>query len=150
MAEHMKSRKPSFSSRNTPPRPAPIKVARDSIDSAQDALTKAKVASEEASKGVVESYAAGAADASHLGLHLIEIARANTNAAFDFGRQLMTAKSLSEMFKLSAAHTKRQLERFAEESQQVSAMMQQAFAKSFSPLQASAAKIADLSSPALR
>jgi hypothetical protein len=81
---------------------------------------------------------------------LIEIARANTNTAFDLGCQLMTAKSLSEMFELSAAHAKRQIERFAEESQQMSAMMQQALAESFSPLQTSAAKIAELSTQSPR
>ena len=145
MAGQMKSQTPSFRSSKTPAKVAPGEAARGRTDSAQNALAKIKVASEEASKGVAEYYVAGAGGASHLGLHLIEIARANTNAVFDLGRQLMMAKSLSEMFELSAAHTKRQLERFAEESQQVSALMQQAFAKSFSPLQASAAQIAELS-----
>jgi hypothetical protein len=145
MAQHMKSRKSSFRSSNKPPKLAPVEVTRHSIDSAQDALAKTRVAGEEASKGVVEAYAAGAGGASHLGLHLIEIARANTNAAFDLGRQLMTAKTLSEMFELSAVHTRRQLERFAEESRQVPAMVQQALAKFFSPLQASVAKVGALS-----
>jgi hypothetical protein len=133
MAKHNKkyNKRPQkflFRPRSTLPKAAPVKVARDNINSAQDALAK----TEEASKAVVESYAAGVGGASHFGLHLIDIARANASAAFDLGRQLMTAKSLSEIFELSAAHTKRQLDRFAEENQQVSEIMQQALAKSFS------------------
>jgi hypothetical protein len=71
MAKHIKSQKSSFSSSDTPSKAAPVKIARHNFDSAQDVLTKTKVASEEASKGAVESYSAGTNGASHLGLHLV-------------------------------------------------------------------------------
>ena len=55
--------------------------------------------------------------ASDYGLKVIEAARANTNAAFDFATQLMTVKSLSEVVELSTAHTRKQFETLTAQTQ---------------------------------
>ena len=64
------------------------------------------------------------ADASDYGLKVIEAARVNTNAAFDFAGELITAKTLSEVIELSSAHARKQFEAFTEQSKELSALVQ--------------------------
>src|SRR5262249_61232921 len=90
--------------------PAFHKNAEKSVSQAKQTYEKMKPAAEEATDVLEDTYAAATKGASDYGLKVIEAARANTNAAFDFASQLMTVKSLSEMVELSTAHTRKQFE----------------------------------------
>src|SRR6476619_920953 len=80
-------------------------LAEKSVSQAKETYEKLKSAADEATDVLEDTYATATKGASDYGLKMIEAARANTNAAFDFATQLMTVKSLSEMVELSTAHT---------------------------------------------
>src|SRR6516162_6688781 len=88
-----------------------------------------------------DTYAATATRASDYGLKVIEAARANTNAAFDFASQLMTVKSLSEMVELSTAHTRKQFEALATQSKELAAIAQKVATDSAEPVKESFGKV---------
>jgi phasin len=87
---------------------------------AEKSVSQAK----EATDVLEDTYAAATKGASDYGLKVIEAARANTNAAFDFASQLMTVKSLSEMVELSTAHTRKQFEALTAQSKELAAIAQ--------------------------
>src|ERR1700719_583793 len=91
-------------------------IAEKSVSQAKETYEKMKSAAEEATDVLEDTYAAASKGASDYGLKVIEAARANTNAAFDFATQLMTVKSLSEMVELSTAHTRKKFEALATQS----------------------------------
>ena len=71
-----------------------------------------------------DTYAAATKGASDYGLKVIESARENTNAAFDFASQLMTVKSLAEVVELSTAHSRKQFEALTAQSKELAAIAQ--------------------------
>ena len=85
-------------------------LAEKSVSQAKETYEKMKSAAEEATDVLEDTYATATKGAADYGLKMIEAARENTNAAFDFATQLMTVKSLSEMVELSTAHTRKQFE----------------------------------------
>src|ERR1700756_3803921 len=98
--------------------------AERGVAQAKDTYEKMKSAAEEATDVLEDTYAAATKGASDYGLKVIEVARANTNAAFDFAGQLMTVKSLSEMVELSTAHTRKQFEVLTAQSKELAAIAQ--------------------------
>src|ERR1700716_2909398 len=85
---------------------------------AKDTVEKSTVAADEALKVVEQTYTMATKGAADLNLRLIEIARANTIAAFDFAQQLIGVKSPSEFLELSAAHSRKQFEMLTEQFRQ--------------------------------
>ena len=55
-------------------------------------------------------YSTASKGSTEYGLKVIEIARTNTNAAFDFVEELFGVKSPSELVELSTAHARTQFE----------------------------------------
>ena len=84
--------------------------AEKGVSQAKDNWEKMKAATEEATDLLEDSYATAAKGASDYGLKLIEVARANTNAAFDFASEFMAVKSFSEVVELSTAHARKQFD----------------------------------------
>jgi hypothetical protein len=72
---------------------------------------------------------------------LLEIAQENMNAAFDFARQLTRIKSPSEFFELSAAHARKQFEKYTEQTQRLTSFAQKATSDAAQPLQSGVAKV---------
>src|SRR5437667_12608157 len=99
-------------------------IAEKSVSQAKETYEKMKSAAEEATDVLEDTYAAATRGASDYGLRLIEAARANTNAAFDFANQLMTVKSLSEMVEISTAHTRKQFEALTAQAKERGAIAQ--------------------------
>ena len=71
--------------------------AERGVAQAKDTYEKMKAAAEEATDVLETTYSTATKGASDYGLKVIEAARTNTNAAFDFAGELMAAKTLSEM-----------------------------------------------------
>ena len=63
---------------------------------------------------------------SDYGLKLIEVARENTNSAFDFASQLITVKSISEAVELSTAHSRKQYESVSAQTKELASIAQKA------------------------
>ena len=79
--------------------------AERGVAQAKDTYEKMKAAAEEATDVLETTYRTASKGASDYGLKMIEATRVNTNAAFDFAGELITAKTLSEVLELTA-HTR--------------------------------------------
>jgi phasin len=110
--------------------------AEKGVSQAKDNWEKMKAATEEATDLLEDSYTSAAKGASDYGLKLIEAARANTNAAFDFASELMTVKSFSEVVELSTAHARKQFDALSAQSKELTALAQKVAAESSEPLKA--------------
>src|SRR5947207_5781881 len=76
-------------------------AAEKSVAQAKETYEKMKAAAEEATDVLEDTYATAAKGATDYNLKVIESARTNANAMFDYARELMGAKSLSELVELS-------------------------------------------------
>lgn len=108
--------------------------AEKGISQAKDNYDKMKAAAEEATDVLEETYATATKGATDYGLKLIETARVNTNAAFDFFGELMAVKSPSEMIELTTAHARKQFEAMTEQSKELTALAQKVATDSSEPL----------------
>jgi phasin len=110
--------------------------AEKGVSQAKDNWEKMKAATEEATDLLEDSYTTAAKGASDYGLKLIEVARVNTNAAFDFASELMTAKSFSEMVELSTAHARKQFDALSAQTKELTSLAQKVATESTEPLKA--------------
>jgi phasin len=102
----------------------------------RNAYENTKVAAAETHRAFEQTYSAVAQGVAEFNQQWIEMIRANTNAAFDFSRQLVGVKSPSAFLELSAAHARKQFETFAEQSQQLAGLAQKVTTEAVQPLQA--------------
>ena len=79
----------------------------------------------------------GAAD---YGQKLIEATRVNTNAAFDFYTELMSAKSYSDLIELSTAHARKQFETVTAQTKDLAALAQKMATDAAEPIKDSVTK----------
>jgi phasin len=96
------------------------------VASARDTCAKAKVASEEAADLLKNTYATVAKATTDYNLKLIEIARTNTRAAFDYAHELMGVKSPSECIELSTAHARKQSDIVSAQTEELCALSKSA------------------------
>ena len=108
--------------------------AEKSVTQAKDNWEKMKAATEEATDMIETSYSTASKGASDYGLALIDAARANANAAFDFYGQIVTAKSLSEVIELSTSHARKQFETMTAQSKDLAALAQKVAADTVEPI----------------
>jgi phasin len=108
--------------------------AERGVAQCKDTYEKMKAAAEEATDVLETTYSTASKGASDYGLKVIEATRINTNAAFDFAGELMTAKSLSEVFELSSAHARKQFETLTQQSKEFGALAQKVAAETAEPI----------------
>jgi hypothetical protein len=77
---------------------------------ARENYEKMKAASGEIADILRETHSTNAKGAADYGAKVIEISGVNTNSAFDFLTNLMDTKSLSEVMKLSATQSRKNVE----------------------------------------
>src|SRR6195256_6332949 len=116
-------------------------IAEKSVSQAKETYEKMKSAAEEATDMLEDTYATATKGASDYGLKVIEAARANTNAAFDFATQIMTVKSLSEMVELSTARTRKQFETFTGQAKELATIAQKVATETAEPVKESFGKV---------
>ena len=109
-------------------------MAERGVAQAKDTYEKMKAVAEEATDVLETTYSTATRGASDYGLKVIEAARTNTNAAFDFAGELITAKTYSEVVELSSAHVRKQFETFAHQSKELSALAQKVAAETAEPI----------------
>jgi phasin len=115
-------------------------LAEKSVSQAKETYEKMKSAAEEATDVLEDTYATASKGVSDYGLKVIEAARENTNAAFDYATQLMTVKSLSEVVELSTAHTRKQFEAMTAQSKELVAIAQKVATDTAEPMKESFGK----------
>src|SRR5712691_4662314 len=109
-------------------------LAERSLSQAKDNYEKMKSAAEEATGLLEETYATASKGAADYGLKLIEVARTNSNAAFDFAGELFGAKSAAEIIELSTAHARKQFEAFATQSRELATLAQKVATEAVEPI----------------
>ena len=111
--------------------------AEKSVSQAKDNWEKMKAATEEASGLIEGSYATATKGATDYGLKMIEAARANTNAAFDYAGQMMSVKSLAEAVELSTAHLRKQFDTMSTQTKELSSLAQKVATDTCEPIKES-------------
>lgn len=100
-------------------------IAEKGVEHTRDAYAKVKVASEEAADLLESTYEAAAKRATDYNRKLIEIARTNTRAAFDYVHELLGVKSPSEFIELSTAQMRKQFEIVSAQNKELCALAQE-------------------------
>jgi phasin len=108
--------------------------AERGVAQAKDTYEKMKAAAEEATDVLETTYSTATKGASDYGLKVIEVARTNTNAAFDFAGEIMAAKTLSEVVELMSAHARKQFEALTEQSKELASLAQKVATESSEPI----------------
>ena len=99
-------------------------LAEKSVTQSKEAYDKMKAAAEDATgalEGLFSMAAKGTADYHR---KVIEVARANANATFDYARDLLDAKSISDVAELSSAHARKQFEALSQQTKDLATLAQ--------------------------
>ncbi len=100
----------------------------------KDSYAKAKVASEEAADLLENTYATVAKGATEYNRKLIEFARINTRAAFDYAQGLLGVKSPSEFIELSTAHMRKQFDTVSTQNKELCTLAQDTATEAAEPI----------------
>jgi phasin len=128
--------KPYFSMSNFPVE-FPIglrEFAEKSVASTKEAYDKMKAVAEDATgalEGTLSVAAKGTADYNR---KVIEVARANANAAFDYARDLLDAKSMSDVAELSTTHAHKQFEALSQQTKDLTALARKLAVETAEPI----------------
>ena len=117
-------------------------IAEKSLSHAKDSYEKMKSAAEEATGVLEDTYATASKGAADYSRKVIEMARENANATFDFAAQLLGAKSLSEVVELSTAHARKQFEALSEQGKELAALAQKVATEAAEPIKEGMSKAA--------
>jgi phasin len=111
-------------------------TAEKGVAQVKDTYEKAKVATGQATDILKDTYATAAKGATEYNLKIIEIARTNTNAAFEHAQQLLGVKSPSEFVDLSTAHARKQFDTMIAQTKELTELTQKVTTKITEPLKA--------------
>jgi phasin len=115
-------------------------MAEKGVAQAKDNYEKMKAAAEEATEMLEETYATASKGSADCAIMMIEAARANTNAAFDFLSKLMSAKSLSDVVEVTSTHTRKQFDALTSQSKEFTALAQKVATETTEPMKAGVSK----------
>jgi len=131
---------PKFDLPNTEMPEAFREMAEKGAAHARDTYAKAKAASEEAADLLENTYATVAKGVTDYNLKLIEIARTNTRAAFDYAHELLGVKSPSEFIELSTAQIRKQFDIVSAQNKELCALAQEVATKAAEPIKTGVSK----------
>jgi phasin len=107
---------------------------------AKASYDKMSAATAEASSVIQNAGATAAQGFKDGNAKVIEFARANSNAAFDYANQLLAVKSPSEFIQVSTEQARKQFEVLSEQTKELTALSQKVMLETAEPLKAGAAK----------
>lgn len=111
-------------------------LAEKGVSQAKQNYERLRTASEEASDLIETSYNTAIRGVSEYGLKMIEAFRANANAQFDYARDLLGAKSVSDVVELSSAHARKQFETVSAQSKELATLAQKISTEATEPMKA--------------
>ncbi|BAT57875.1 phasin protein [Variibacter gotjawalensis] len=114
--------------------------AEKGIAQAKQGYERVKAAAEEASELVETTYATAAKGASTYNLKVIEVARTNVNAHFDFISALLSVKSPTEVAEITQAHAKKALETYVSQGKELADIAKKVSADTVEPIKAASSK----------
>jgi len=101
---------------------------------ANETLAKGKAASEQSAQVVQQSYAVMVENIRAFNVKMIDVARANTDAAFDLALQITTAKTPSDIVEIWPEHARKQFEMLSEQTKELTAFGQKMAGESAAPI----------------
>ena len=116
-------------------------IAEKSIAQAKTGYEKMKSAAEETTTVLEDTYAKASKGTTEYNLKLIEAARTNANAAFDFASELCGAKSLSDVVEMSTAHVRKQFEAVTAQTKELTALAQKVATEAAEPIKEGVGKV---------
>ena len=115
-------------------------LAEKGVAQTKDAYEKMKAAAEESTAMLETCYATASKGSTEYGAKVIEIARTNTNAYFDYVESLFGVKSPSDLVEISTAHARAQFEALTAQSKELATLAQKVATETAEPIKATAAK----------
>jgi phasin len=114
--------------------------AEKSVSQAKEHYEKMKSVAEEATDLLEGTYTTATKGAADYGLKMIEAARTNTNASFDFASELFAVKTFSEFVELSTGHARKQFEALTAQGKELAALAQKVATDTAEPVKESVTK----------
>lgn len=115
-------------------------LAEKSVEQAKDSYARLRTAAEQATDMVEDTYLTATRGATEFNAKALEALRANVNASFDYARELLAAKSLSEAVELSATHMREQFDALSAQAKEFSALAQKVATETAEPIKSSVTK----------
>jgi phasin len=97
-------------------------------------LEKGVAAAEGSAKGIEQGYSAAVESLRDFNVKLIEMTQANATAAFEFARQISTAKGPSEAIELWSSQARKQFDTLTTQSKELAALGQKIATVSAEPM----------------
>ena len=104
------------------------------------AFEKASTVAADATTLMKDSYSRSVKGAQEYNTKVIEFARTNAEAAFDFAQELVGVKSPSEFFELSTSHSRKQFESLSEQAKELAMLAQKVTLATTEPLKTGATR----------
>lgn len=115
-------------------------MAEQGVSQAREGYQKLKEAAETSNGALGAVYASATKGAGDFTAKVIDIAKTNTESAFDFAQNLLGVKSLPEAFELVNAHARKQFEVLTAQSHDLAALTQKVATDTVEPIKTGAAK----------
>jgi len=100
------------------------KFADKSAAIASKTLEKGKATVEQSARAAEQSYSVTAENIRAFNVKMIDMARANADAVWDFSLQIATAKAPSDIAELWTTHANKQFEMLSEQTKELTALAQ--------------------------
>ncbi|MEH2512082.1 phasin [Nitrobacteraceae bacterium AZCC 1564] len=114
--------------------------AEKGVSQAREGYQKLKEAAESNNGAIEAAYTSATKGAGDFTAKVIEIAKTNTESAFDFAQALLGVKSLPEAFELVNSHARKQFETLTAQSKDLADITQKVATETVEPIKAGAAK----------
>ena len=131
---------PKFGLPNTEIPEAVREMAEKGIAHVRDTNAQARVACEQAVDLLENTYATFAKGTQDYNLKLIEMARTNTRATFDYAYELLAVKSPLEFIELSTARMHNQFDTVSAQNKELYALAEQVATEAAEPIKAGVSK----------
>ena len=109
-------------------------LAEKNLTQAKQGYDRVRLASEQANNMLETAFDVATKGVSEYTLRVVEAMRANTNAHFDYARNLLSVKSPSEAVELSTAHARKQFEAMNAQSKDLASLAQKLSSEAVEPL----------------
>ena len=115
--------------------------AEHGVNQARENYAKMKEAAESANGTMEAVFASATKGATEYGAKLVEIARTNTNSAFDLTSELLTMKSLPQAFEVFTSYARKQIEVLTAQSKDLAELSKKVTTEAVEPIKVSASKV---------
>ena len=116
-------------------------IAEKGVTQARETYDKFKEAAENANGAMESFYSTASKGANDVSWKFVEIARINTNAAFDLANRLIGVKTVPEAVELLADHGRKQFEVLSTQVKELAELSQKVTADAVEPIRSSTAKV---------